>query len=89
MIDGYKSTHPDFPCGVCIGCSIALPKNLKDVDFEIPVLESYDLERKVGLQWVGTCSCRISTLAKSNGLILLELSPKIIICPGFFSTFYT
>ena len=23
LIDGYSSSHPDFPCGVCTGCSIA------------------------------------------------------------------
>ena len=76
LIDGYKSKHPDFPCEVSTGCSIALSKKRKDVDFEIPVLGSYDLERKVGLWSVGTCSCRTSTLAKSNGLIVLQLSRK-------------
>ena len=56
----------------------ALPflKNVKDVDFEIPVLESYDPERKVGLRSVGTCSCRICTVAKRNGLSVLQLSRK-------------
>ena len=49
MIAAYKSTHPDFPCESCTGCGIALSKKRKDIDFEIPVLESYDLERKVGL----------------------------------------
>ena len=33
LIDGYKSTHPDFPCGICAGCSIALSEKCKDVDF--------------------------------------------------------
>ena len=56
----------------------ALPflKNVKDVDFEIPVLESYDPERKVGFRSVGTCSCRICTVAKRNGLSVLQLSRK-------------
>ena len=26
LIDCYKSTHPDFPCGICTGWSIALSK---------------------------------------------------------------
>ena len=79
LIDGYKSMHPDFPCGICTCCSIALSKKCKDVDFkkkknfEIPVLDSYDPERKVGLQSVGTCSCRICTVAKRN---VLQLSQK-------------
>ena len=34
LIDDYKSTHPDFPCGTCTGCSIALSKKGKYVDFE-------------------------------------------------------
>ena len=34
LIDGYKSTHPDFPCGICTGCSIALSKKGKYIDFE-------------------------------------------------------
>ena len=33
FIDGYKLTHPDFPCGICTGCSIALSKKRKNVDF--------------------------------------------------------
>ena len=73
LIDGQKSTHPDFPCGIF---SIALPKKRKDVNFEIPVLESYDLERKVGLHSVGACLCRICTVAKRNGLSVLQLSRK-------------
>ena len=24
LINGCKSIHPDFPCRICIGCSIAL-----------------------------------------------------------------
>ena len=72
LIDGYKSTHPDFPCGICTGCSIALSRKRKD--FEIPVLESYFPERKVGLRSVGTCLRRICTVAKSNGLSALQLS---------------
>ena len=38
LIDGCKSTHPDFPCGICTGSSIALPKKRKDVEFEILTL---------------------------------------------------
>ena len=34
LIDGYKSTHPDFPCKICTGCSIALSKKGKYVDFD-------------------------------------------------------
>ena len=76
LIAAYKSTHPDFPCESCTGCSIALSKKRKDVDFEIPALESYGLERKVGLQSVVTCSCRIWTIEKRNGQSVLQLSRK-------------
>ena len=34
LIDGYKSTHPDFPRGICTGCSFALSKKGKYIDFE-------------------------------------------------------
>ena len=76
LIAAYKSTHPDFPCESCTGCSITLSKKRKHVDFKILVLESYDLERKVGLQLVVTCSCRICTVAKRNGQSVLQLSRK-------------
>ena len=48
LIDGYKSTHPHFPCGIYTGCSNTLSKRRKDVHFEIPILGSYDLEIMVG-----------------------------------------
>ena len=76
LIAAYKSMHPDIPCRSCTGCSIALSKKRKDVDFEIPVLESHDLERKVGLRLVGTFSCRICTVAKRNRQSVLQLSRK-------------
>ena len=66
----------DFPHGICTGCTIALSKKRKDVGFEILVLEPYDLERKVGLQLVGTCLCRICTVAKGTGLSVLQLLQK-------------
>ena len=74
LVDVYKSTHPDFPCGICTSCSIALSRKRKDVDFDIPVLESYFAERKVGLRSVGTFLRRICTVAKSNGPSVLQLS---------------
>ena len=65
-------------------------------------MESYDQERKVALPSVGTCSCRICTVTKRNGLSVLQLSRKkrkrgrptsklapshIKICSNCFSTF--
>ena len=47
-----------------------------DVDFKILVLESHDLEKKVLFRSVGTCSCRICTVAKRNRLSVLQLSQK-------------
>ena len=47
LINGYKSTHLDFRCRICTGCSTAFSKKRRDVDFEIPVLKSYDPEEKV------------------------------------------
>ena len=29
VIDGYNPSHPDFPHGICTGCSILLSKNEK------------------------------------------------------------
>ena len=76
LIDGYNVTHPDFPSGICTGCSIILSKKRKDVDFKIKVLENYDPERKVGLRSVDTCLCRICRVAKMNGLSALQKSRK-------------
>ena len=44
-------------------------KKHKEVDFEIPVLESYDPEKKVGLQSVGTCSCSEKEWTKCSSII--------------------
>ena len=75
LIDGYSSSHPDFPCGVCTGCSIAPSKKRTDPDFTIPVLETYDPGRKkVGLRSVDTCSCRICSVMKKNGVGVLLAS---------------
>ena len=60
LIDGYKSMHSDFACGICTGCSTALSKKRK----------------KFGLRSVGTCSCMICAVAKRNGLSVLQLSRK-------------
>ena len=76
LIDRYKSTHPDFPCAICTGCSIALSKKYKDKDFEIPVLESYDPERNAELLSVSTCLYRICTVVKKNELRVLQLLRK-------------
>ena len=38
LIDGYNISHPDFPNGICTGCSIILSKKRKVVDLQIKVL---------------------------------------------------
>ena len=48
LIDCYGSSDPDFPSGVCTGCSIALSKKPKDPTTALPVAESYDPERTAG-----------------------------------------
>ena len=37
LIDGYSSSDPDFPNGVCTGCSIVLSKKCKDPTTALPV----------------------------------------------------
>ena len=76
LIDSYNVTDPDFPSGICTGCSIILSKKQKNVDFKIKVLENYDQERKVVLQSVDTCLCRIYRETKMNGLSPLQKSRK-------------
>ena len=61
LIAGYRSSHPDFPNGVCTGCSIMLSKKRKDPNLVIPIVEDYDPDRKTGLHSVTTCSCKICT----------------------------
>ena len=72
LIDGYNISHPDFPNGICTGCSIILSKKRKDVDLQIKVLENYDPERKTGLRSVDNCQCKICRVAKMNGLNVLQ-----------------
>ena len=76
LIDDCNVMHPDFPSGICTGCSIILSKKRKDVDFKIKVLENYNPERKFGLRSVDTCLCRICGAAKMNGLSALQKSLK-------------
>ena len=39
LIDGYSSSHPNFPNGICTGCSIALSKKRKDPTIASPIVE--------------------------------------------------
>ena len=76
LIDGYRSSHPDFPNGVCTGCSIALSRKRSDPTVALPVVENYDSDRKAGLRSVDTCTCKICSVAKLNGLAFLLASRK-------------
>ena len=57
LIDGYSSSHPDFPNGICMGCSIALSKKRKDPTIAFPIVENYNPERKTGLKSLNFYSC--------------------------------
>ena len=76
LIDGYRSSHPDFPNGVCTGCSITLSRKRSDPTVALPVVENYDPDRKAGLRSVDTCTCKICSVAKLNGLPFLLASRK-------------
>lgn len=71
LIDGYSVYDPDFPNGVCTGCSINLSKKRKDVEFKIKVVENYNPDRRTGLRSIDTCECRICKVAKLNGPMAL------------------
>ena len=60
VIDGYSSSDPDFPNGVCMSCSIVSSKKGNDPTTALAVAESYDPEIKTGLRSVNTCSCKFS-----------------------------
>ena len=76
LIDGYSSSHPDFPNGICTGCSIALSKKRKDPTIALPIVENYDPERKTGMRSLYSCSCKLCSVAKLNGLNVLLASRK-------------
>ena len=77
LINRYSSSHPDFPNGICRGCSIALSKKRKDPTIALPIVENYDPERKTGLRSLNACSCKICSVAKLNGLNVLLILKKI------------
>ena len=76
IIEGYTSSNPDFPCGICINCGFLLSKKSKNSDVKLPSVESYDPGRTTGLRSVSICSCKICTVAKMNGLSSLTASRK-------------
>ena len=76
LIDGYSSSHPDFPNGVCTGCSINLSKKRNDPTAALSIVENYDPDRKAGLRSVNMCSCKICSVAKLNGPAFLLSSRK-------------
>ena len=77
LIDGYSSSHSEFPNGICTGSSIALSKKRKDSTISLPIVENYDPERKTGLRSLNPLSCKICSVAKLNGLNVLLASQKI------------
>ena len=56
LIDGYSSSHPDFPNEICKGCSTALSKKRKDPTIVLPIVEHYNPGRKTGLRSLNACS---------------------------------
>ena len=58
LIDGYSSSHPDFPNGICTGCSIVLSKKRKDSTITLPAVENFNPERKTELRSLNACSCK-------------------------------
>lgn len=46
LSDGYSSSDPVIPNGVCMDCSIVFSKKRKDPTTALPVVESYDPEKK-------------------------------------------
>ena len=76
LIDGYSSSNPDFLNGICTGCSIALSKKRKDPTIALPIVENYDPERKTGMRSLYSCTCKVCSVAKLNGLNVLLASRK-------------
>lgn len=76
MNDCYSSSDSDFPNGVCTCCSIVLSNKRKDPTTALPIIESYNPERKTSLRLINTCSCKICSVAKLNGLEFLLVSWK-------------
>ena len=73
VIDGYDIKNPDFPCGICTGCNIALSKKRKDSNFPLPnQVSDYNPQRRIGLRSSTTCSCKICYIGKLYGIEYLK-----------------
>ena len=73
VIEGYDVGNPDFPCGICTGCNIALSKKRNDPDSPLPnQVSDYNPERRIGLRSATTCTCKICYIAKLYGIEFLK-----------------
>ena len=73
VIEGYNVGNPDFPCGICTGCNIALSKKRNDHDCPLPNRGlDYNPERKIGLRSATMCTCKICHIAKLYGIEFLK-----------------
>ena len=69
LIEGYNVNDPDFPNGICTGCSLSLSKKRNDEDYNLVInVDDYDPNRPPGLLLNPSCECRICTVAKMCGL---------------------
>ena len=64
LIEDYDINHPDFPKGVCTGCSIALAKKRNDSDYNLVKVKDYDSKRVRGLRSSSVCNVEFARLQK-------------------------
>ena len=67
IIEGYSTKDPDFPNGICTGCSIALSKKRNSEDYTLPIqIEDYDPKRQPELRSLSYCPCQICNVARMS-----------------------
>ena len=51
LTEGYNVNEPDFPNGICTGCSLSLSKKRNDEDYILVInVDDYDPKRLPGLR---------------------------------------
>ena len=74
----FSKERPDYPCGICVTCQIAVNKKIKNQEVKVTVNQLYKsrpprlLLRSQGLN----CQCCICEIAKSNGIVIANSKKK-------------
>jgi len=101
VIENYSHENSALPCGTCNSCCRILADFKKGkTNYGLPLVTDYDPGTRVLTHSQSVCSCRICTVANSNGSVAKSMrkrnsrpseavpSKKIKICPNSFVISY-